>query len=65
MNARAIVLRDTDGRAVKTMDVSELDHDNPQAPYAVSVETQCDMGEWHQGERVELVCWGPRVSSPS
>lgn len=59
--ARAIVLRDTDGRAVKTMDVSELDHENTTAPYHLSVETRCDLGEWHTGEVITLAPWGPRV----
>ena len=65
MKSRQLVLRDTDGRAVNTIDVSALDHENTTAPYVMSVETQCDMGEWHQGERFTLAPWGPRISEPS
>lgn len=62
MDARVIVLRDANGAAIKTLDVSELDNDDNTAPLALTVETRCDLGEWHQTQRAELVCWGPRVA---
>ena len=34
MDARVIVLRDVNGAAVKTLDVSDLPNDNAAAPYA-------------------------------
>lgn len=59
MQTRAIVLRDTDGRVVRQMDVSDLDHENPAAPYSVSVET------WNQDNAVQLAPWGPAITTPS
>jgi hypothetical protein len=65
MDARVIVLRDANGAAVKTLDVSDLDNANAAAPLALTIETRCDLGEWHQAQRTELVPWGPRISEPS
>lgn len=58
MDARVLVLRDANGAAVKTMDLSDVDNPNPAAPVAITVETRCDLGEWHQSQRTELAPWG-------
>ena len=65
MDARVIVLRDVNGAAVKTLDVSDLPNDNTAAPYALTVETRCDLGEWHQSDRTELAAWGPALEVPA
>lgn len=62
MDARVIVLRDASGAAIKTLDVSDLDNTNAAAPFAMTVETRCDLGEWHQTQRADVVPWGPRVA---
>lgn len=56
MQTRAIVLRDTDGRVVRQMDVSDLDHDNAAAPYSLAVET------WDQEQPIQLAPWGPALT---
>ena len=65
MDARVLVLRDANGAAVKTLDVSDLENPDQTAPLALTVETRCDLGEWHQAQRTELLPWGPRISEPS
>jgi hypothetical protein len=65
MDARVIVLRDGNGAAVKTLDVSDLDNANAALPLALTLETRCDLGEWHQAQRTELTPWGERISEPS
>jgi hypothetical protein len=60
-----IVLRDASGATVRTMDVSDLDNTDNTAPLAVTVEARCDLGEWHQAQRMDLIPWGTRVSTPS
>jgi len=65
MDARVIVLRDVNGAAVKTLDVSDLPNDNAAAPYALTLETRCDLGEWHQSQRTELAAWGPALTNAS
>lgn len=65
MDARVIVLRDGNGAAVKTLDVSDVDNSDSQAPLALTLETRCDVGEWHQSQRTELAPWGPRITEPS
>jgi len=59
MDARVIVLRDGNGAAVKTLDVSDLENSDTQMPYVLTVETRCDLGEWHQSQRHDLAAWGP------
>jgi hypothetical protein len=65
MDARVLVLRDANGAAIKTLDVSDIDNANAAAPVALTLETRCDLGEWHQAQRVEFVPWGTRISEPS
>lgn len=65
MDARVLVLRDANGAAIKTLDVSDLDNANAAAPVALTVETRCDLGEWHQAQRTELAPWGSRISESS
>lgn len=65
MDARVIVLRDANGAAIKTLDVSDLDNTNSAAPVALTVETRCDLGEWHQSQRTELVPWGDALVRPA
>src|SRR6185437_6870277 len=60
MNARVLVLRDVNGAAVKSLDVSDLENADTAAPFALTVETQCDLGEWHQSQRTEFAPWGSR-----
>ncbi len=62
MDARVIVLRDANGAAVKTLDVSDLDNADARALLALTVETRCDLGEWHQAQRTELLPWGGHVN---
>jgi hypothetical protein len=64
MDARVIVLRDANGAAVKTLDVSDLDNANATAPFTLTLETRCDLGEWHQSQRTELAPWGNRIGEP-
>ena len=64
MDARRLVIRDLDGHIVKHIDISDLDHANTQAPIFVDIETRCDVGDWHRGQRVELVPWGRRITRP-
>ena len=65
MDARVVVLRDANGAAIKTLDVSDLDNTDSRALLALTVETRCDLGEWHQAQRAELLPWGNRISEPS
>lgn len=65
MESRKLVLRDTDGRALGAIDVSALQNENAGAAYVISVETQCDLGQWHTGEAHALACWGPAISEPA
>jgi hypothetical protein len=62
MDARVIVLRDANGAAIKTLDVSDLENADTRAPLALTVETRCDLGEWHQAQRTELIPWGPQLT---
>lgn len=63
MDARVIVLRDANGAAVKTLDVSDLDNANSSAPMALTIETRCDLGEWHQSQQMQLIPWGEGFST--
>jgi len=65
MDARVLVLRDANGAAIKTLDVSDIGNTNTSAPMALTVETRCDLGEWHQAQRTEFVPWGEQISEPS
>lgn len=65
MQARVLVLADASGAAIRSIDISDLDNANSAAPMVVIVETRCDLGEWHEGQRAELVPWGKRISEPS
>ena len=62
MDARVIVMRDANGAAVKTLDVSDLDNANAALPLALTLETRCDLGEWHQAQRTELAPWGTALT---
>jgi len=65
MSNRCLVVRDDDGRALKTIDVSDVDNTDATRPLSLSVETRCSLGEWHAGQQTPLVPWGPAVLSPS
>ena len=65
MDARVIVLRDGNGAAVKTLDVSDVENSDTQLPYELTIETRCDLGEWHQSQRNELTAWGPACTTAS
>lgn len=61
MRGRRIVLRDGNGEIVKAMDVSDVDHANAQFEMTLSIETMCDMGDWHHDSSVRIAPWGERI----
>lgn len=65
MQARHLVLRDMNGEVIKDLNVSDVDNANSAAQMSVTVETKCDLGEWHVSDRYNLLPWGPRISEPS
>lgn len=64
MDARRIVLRDAAGSVIRMMDVSDIDNANSQCSLTLTVETRCDLGDWHQGQDIYLAVWGRAIRSP-
>jgi hypothetical protein len=62
MKQRVVALVDTDGHLIRSMDISDLDNASCLAVMTLEVQTQCDMGDWHQGQQMRLVPWGRRIA---
>ena len=62
MDRRRIFLRDVNGTVIREWDVSELDNANAQAVMTITVETLCDMGEWHCTQKVTMQPWGTKLT---
>jgi hypothetical protein len=59
---RVIRLTDAAGFPIGSIDVSQIDHCNTQVPFTLTVETLCDQGEWHTGQRFVVdKPWGKAV----
>jgi len=62
---RRIILTDADGNNIHSyndyhhqLDASDLPNANNMFPLHVAVEEQCNLGDWHQTQKVALSPWG-------
>ena len=62
MRQRRLVIRDVSQAIVKSIDISDIDHANAMMYMTMSIETMCDMGEWHINQVARLDPWGERIT---
>jgi hypothetical protein len=60
---RLIILNGADMIAV-SMDISDLDHASSTFPMTMAIQTQCDLGDWHTGQKTILEPWGRALKTP-
>lgn len=65
MDRRRICLRDGADAVIAMIDISDIDNADAQISMAITVETRCDMGDWHENMRVVTVPWGKRLIEKS
>jgi hypothetical protein len=66
MDKRRIVLLDAAGSIanIGVLDVTRVDNANTQCMMQLEVQTRCDLGHWHAGQRIQLVPWGRALEDP-
>lgn len=63
MMRRRIVLIDAAGCIFRELDISDIDNADARTPITIQVQTQCDMEHWHDGQTIETVPWGRRLTA--
>lgn len=61
MIARRIALIDAAGNVFREIDISDIDNADIRTPITVQIQTQCDLGHWHDGQTFYTVPWGSRL----
>lgn len=43
------------------LDITKVDHANPQSSMTVVIEEKCNLGHWHTGDSWDIPPWGNRL----
>jgi hypothetical protein len=61
--ARRLAITNPDNAGILLFDITEIDNANTQFPIQFAVQTQCDLGHWHEDSRTDIPIYGERIAN--
>ena len=61
--ARRLVITNPDNAGILLFDITDIDNANTQWPVQFAIQTQCDLGHWHEDSRTDIPIYGERINN--
>jgi hypothetical protein len=61
--ARRLVITNPDNAGILLFDITDIDNASNQFPIQFAIQTQCDLGYWHENSRTDIPPYGERINN--